>query len=127
VGLLDDGRALLRANRALVASTVTYSRGADSNAAVPAVQAETEFEADIGEMIVKGQLVDWLIERADLTLDLGAGEVEVEPQAGDKITVTYDHGNETFQVSAPPGLDEWEYHGRDGGTYRVHSVRVPSA
>lgn len=127
MGLLDDGRALLRANRALVAGTVTYSRGAASNAAVPAVQGQTEFEADTGETIIKAHYVDWLIERADLTLDLGAGAVEVTPAVGDVIVIAYGHGSETYQVSAPPGLGAWEYHGRDGGTWRIHTVRVPNA
>lgn len=127
MGLLDDGRALLRANRALVANNVTYSRGAASNAAVPAVQGQTEFEADNGEIIVKSNMVDWLIERADLTLDLGAGEVEIEPAAGDLITEVFEHGSELYRVAALAAEGVWRWHGRDGGTYRIHTVRVPNA
>lgn len=124
---LGVGEAFLRRRRADAATAVSYYRGMAVNAAVPAIQANTEYETDDGEAIVKSASADWLIERADLMLDLGAGAVEVTPQAGDRINITLDHGTEVFEV-APLGADDvYRWHGRDGQTFRIHTVRVASS
>ena len=121
--LLDRGRDYLRRQRTRTGGekiTASFSRGASVNASVPVTQAETTFEKDDGEAIVEASMVDWLIERADLTL----ASVEVEPRKGDKLTVTFDHGTEEFEFAdlRDEGVFRWQ--GRDGKTYRVHSVRT---
>lgn len=121
MGMLETAENWLRTQRrASLSKTVTYRRGGVSNASVPATQAETRGEADNGEVILESRTVDWLIDRADLTLSGSA----TEPLPGDRIEVTYDHGTETFEVAAVGTEPAWRWHGRDGGTFRIHTVTV---
>lgn len=121
VGLFDSAESWLRTQRRKAAATVTYSRGAVSNASVKATQASTAAITDDGQVINDAAMVDWLIDRADLTLAAD----EVIPQPGDQIERTYGHAVERFEVVASGGGEPgWRWHGRDGQTFRVHSVRV---
>lgn len=120
MGLMASGRTWLREQRAGEAVGVTYRRGVLATADVPAVQGATVSKADNGDIIVDSQSVDWLIERADLLLD----SAEVEPAAGDRIEATFDHGVESFVVVALGSEPCWRWHGRDGGTFRIHTVRA---
>lgn len=120
MGLLADGESWLRAQRRAEAGTVAYSRGGSTNPSVKATQAETKGETADGEIILDARVADWLIERVDLTID---GD-EVEPLPGDTITIALNHGNETFEVAHAGPEPCWRWHGRDGGTYRIHTVRV---
>lgn len=150
MALLEAGESWLRTvRRASVAIDVQYSQGADIDLSVKATRAATMFEKDDGETIVRAAMVDWLIDRVDVELveELRADSTWVtadsseitaddtattrvlpassfEPQVGDRITVVYDHGTEVFQVAEGPSSGCWEWHGRDGGTFRIHSVRV---
>lgn len=121
--LIQAGESWLRSIRRSEAAnspSIAYSRGAQANNDVPAIQAETRFESDDGETIVNSSMVDWLIERADLTL----GDQETLPVPGDEITVAMSHGTETFIV-APLGREDcFRWHGRDGQTFRIHTVRT---
>lgn len=120
MGLLASGGAWLRTQRASEAVSATYRRGALS-AALNVVQGATTSQADDGDVIVESRAIDWLIERAELVLD---GEL-VEPEIGDRVGVEFDHGLEWFTVVALGGEPCFRWHGRDGGTFRVHSVKTP--
>jgi hypothetical protein len=120
MGLLADGESWLRAQRRAQAGTVSYSRGGTTNASVKATQAETTGETDGGDIILDAHVADWLIDRADLTL----ASAEVEPMPGDQITIALAHGDEVYEVASIGPEPCWRWHGRDGGTYRIHTVRV---
>ena len=97
-------------------NTTTYARGL-TEIGLDMTQAETRYETDDGETIVNSSMADWLIDRAAM-ITFG------EPQPGDKITITLAHGTETYEVAAIGGEPAWRWHGRDGQTFRIHTVRI---
>lgn len=119
MGLLADGQTWLRTQRAGQARAIVYRRGAGS-VNIDAVQARTTAATEANEVFVDANFVDWLIERADLVI----AAVPMEPQQGDRIEVTYEHGAEVFVVSTLGNEPCQRWHGQDGGTFRVHTVRV---
>jgi hypothetical protein len=121
VGLIEQAETWLRANRARQAVDVTYRRGSDS-ATVPALPARTRWQTDAGEIFLDSTHADFLIERAELVLGL----LEVLPEPGDMIELTLDHGVDTYEVATLGTEPCFKYHGRDGGTFRVHAVRIPT-
>lgn len=120
MGMIADGESWLRSQRREQASTVRYTRGGSTNSNVKATQAETRGETGDGEIILDAKIADWLIDRADLSIN----EAPIEPEVGDRITITLDHAQEVFEVATVAGQPCWAWHGRDGGTYRIHTVRV---
>lgn len=119
MGFLQKGEEWLRLQRAKNTRAIVYRRGVDSQP-MQAVQAETRAKTSNGEIVTNSHFIDWLIERADLELD---GDL-VEPFPGDQIDVTYSHGVESFAVVMLGAEPCWRWHGRDGQTFRIHTVRV---
>lgn len=119
MGLLAEGEAWLRSMRAGQTVSIVYRRGV-SSATIPAVQARTQSTTDQGEIFLDATHADWLIERSEL--DLGAGEIE--PQAGDQIDFVMGHATENFLVCTLGSDPAWKWHGRDGATFRIHSIRA---
>jgi hypothetical protein len=121
MGLLETAEVWLRSQRrSSLAKTITYRRGLVENDSILASQAETIFESDNGEMIIDSKVVDWLIDRADLTLSA----IPVEPRNGDQITIALDHATLVFEVCAIGGEPAWRWHGRDGQTFRIHTKQI---
>lgn len=115
--VLTNAEAWLRKQRTThAAKSVTYSRAALSST-VKATRGQSEFETDDGETVTKSKMVDWIIDKADLTLN-GA---ETAPEVDDQITDSHGH---VYRV-APMGQDpHFREHGSDGLSYRIHAVRV---
>lgn len=123
VGYLKSAETWLRAVRAshLKACdtwTTQYSRGL-ATLGLAMTQAETRFQTDDGQTIVNSAAMDWIIDRADMVA-VGLNE----PQPGDRITIVLEHGSEVFEVAAIGGEPAWRWHGRDGQTFRIHTVRI---
>lgn len=123
MGLIADGEAWLRTVRSAEAEAVTLTRGAAVTADVEATPAAAEITRDDGSVVVDADMADFLIDRAEYLISAA----EVEPAPDDIITRTMGHGTEKFRVAEISGADCWEWHGRDGGTYRVHTVRIPNS
>jgi hypothetical protein len=119
MGLLAQGALWLRGQRCREAVNVIYRRGA-AIAGFPAVPAATRAATQSAEVIIDAAYSDWFVERDDLLL---AGE-PIVPQVGDRIEVVYPHGVEQFLVATYGNEPCWRWHGSDGGTYRIHTVRV---
>lgn len=123
VGFLANAESWLRSVRdthlkASATWATQYSRGM-TTIGMDMTQAETRFQSDDGQTIVNSATMDWIIDRADLAAS-GLGE----PQPGDRITLIQAHGAEVFEVAAIGAEPAWRWHGRDGQSFRVHSVRV---
>jgi hypothetical protein len=85
-----------------------------------ATQAETRVETDNGDLIITSRVVDWLIDRADLTLS----DVAVEPRPGDQIAVAADHATLIYEACAVGDEPAYRWHGRDAQTFRIHTKQI---
>lgn len=102
-------------------------------------QAETATETIGGEVVIHSRVVDFIVDVADMmivkiqpmtTRDMGNGvtitinpgshdDVPVIPQPGDRI----EFGENWYEVCSVGGRRAYEIHGRDGGSYRIHTNR----
>lgn len=115
MNLLADAQTWLRKQRAdYLAQTVTFARGEQSNS-LKATRGESEHESDDGETIVKSKMVDWIIDRTDLTL----ADEQTLPEVGDTITDAMGH---IYTVANLGSEKHYVEHGSDGQSIRVHSV-----
>lgn len=121
MAMLEKAEAWLRGQRRKhLAKLVTYRRGNSLTVSgLFATQAETRFDADNGEILLRSRVIDWLIDRDDLP----AGVV---PEPGDAIEWEAPSGALIFQVCALGDEPAYRWHGRDGQTFRVHTVQVAS-
>lgn len=120
-GFLKDAEIWLRSVRdthlkACDSWTTQYQRGI-TVIGLDMTIAETRYQSDDGQTIVNSAMTDFIIDRAALG---GLGE----PQPGDKIFVVHEHGTETYEVAAIGAEPAWRWHGRDGQSFRIHTVRV---
>lgn len=117
MSIFDTAQAWLRTQRTThAAKSITYTRASESNS-VKATRGQSEYDTDDGVTITKSKMVDWIVDKADLTL----GGTETKPEVDDQITDEHGH---IYRV-APMGQDpHFREHGSDGLSYRIHSVRV---
>jgi hypothetical protein len=114
----DALRSASQAIQASASETITYRRGSLS-ASIQAVRAGISVPDGGGEIVANADVVDWLIEPANLVLD----QNEVQPQRSDQIVDASGQVYDLLPGNPSDFSDSFEtYH-------RIHTVRrgnVPS-
>lgn len=121
---LDRAEQMLRRRRrqsyAVLSSYVIIGQDGPIRIEIPMTRGDTRVETDNGEVIATARVSDFIIDVVDLSyLPSGGGTaLQRAPTAGDMIIFR----GEVFIVAAIGGGRPYQPHGRDGGSYRIHTA-----
>ena len=126
--MLERAERFLRAKRKNhLAKTVNYTRfenGTQISTPLTATPAATIVDVAGGEIVVRSDVVDWLIDVPQFEMYIGSC-----PRPGDKIEEASRNGDgisdaKVYEVMGVAGQPCYRYHGRDMMTFRIHTKRT---
>ena len=122
--MLDRAERFLRKKRGdHLAKTVTYTRAGGVSIPIKATPAATIVDVASGDVVVRSDVVDWLIDVREFRYYIGSC-----PLPGDTIE---DGSNPTesnvYTVADLAGMPCYRHHGRGELTFRIHAKRTNNA
>lgn len=122
----DAVKVALDAHATAEGLEITYRRGSNTQASIPASIGSSDYEAEqLDGRVLTNQTADFIV--AVSAIDWSNFDGADEPAEGDQVDATLDGVTRTYDLRPEPGVEAWRFSTEHRTHYRLHTKLVAEA